>query len=84
MRKLIIVASLALALCGCAAPDSVRRQALSNCQSVGISEKEPQFASCMQAFRLQNEQDRLEQSYHDALTAERDDSRDHHPSIYVH
>jgi hypothetical protein len=84
MRKFIIVASAALALCGCTTPEGVQRQALSNCQSVGITEADPQFATCMHAFRLQSQQDRLEQSYHDALTAEREDPRDHHPSIYVH
>ena len=50
MRKLIIVASAALALCGCATPDSVRRQALNNCESVGITEEDPQFATCSQAY----------------------------------
>ena len=76
MRALIIVASATLALCGCATPEGVQRQSLSNCQAVGITEKDPQFATCMKAFRLQNQQDRLEQSYHDALTVMPDNPRD--------
>lgn len=84
MRKLIIVASAALALCGCATPDSVRRQALNNCESVGITEEDPQFATCMHAYRLQSQQDRLEQSYHDALTWAGERPRNRYQQTYVY
>ena len=73
MRNFIIVASVGLALCGCATDNTrVERLAVANCNSVGITEKDPQFATCSQSYRLQYIQGRLEHDYHDALNAIRD------------
>ncbi len=44
MRNIFIVVTAGLALCGCATPQSVQRQAIANCQAVGISESDPEFA----------------------------------------
>jgi len=50
MSKLVCVALAPLMLCACASSHAVdQRAALANCQAVGISEKDPQFATCMQA-----------------------------------
>jgi hypothetical protein len=70
MRKLILVASIGLALSGCAT-DSNRadRLAVANCHAVGITEKDPQFATCREAYSRDYVEGRLEHDYHDALTA---------------
>jgi hypothetical protein len=78
MRAPIIVVSAALALWGCATPEGVQRQALNNCQAVGITEKDPQFATCMRAFKLQYSEERLEHDYNDALIPVRQDRRSRH------
>ena len=67
MRGIFIAALAGLALCGCATDPSVYHQASLNCQAVGIGEKDPQFATCSQAYARQHLEDRLTQSYHDAL-----------------
>jgi hypothetical protein len=78
MRTLIIAASAALVLWGCATPEGVQRQALNNCQAVGITEKDPQFATCVRSFKLQSIQKRLERDYHEALIPVREDRRSRH------
>jgi len=50
MSKRLCVALACFAICGCASSHAVDQQAaLASCQAVGISEKDPQFATCMQA-----------------------------------
>jgi len=71
-----------LALCGCATPDSVQRQAAINCLAVGISEKDPQFETCTHAYRRSYMEDRLENSFHDALNAVPEDRRIQHQWVY--
>jgi hypothetical protein len=70
MRNLILVASVGLVVCGCAT-DSTRtdRLAVANCNAVGITEKDPQFATCREAYSRDYVEGRLEHDYHDALTA---------------
>ena len=82
MRTIIVLASLGLALSACAADPSVQRQAALNCQAVGISEKDPQFATCTKALSQQHIEDRLAQTYHDALTAVPTDRRLAHQDVY--
>jgi hypothetical protein len=78
MRNFIIAASVGLALCGCAADkDRVERIAVTNCNAVGITEKDPQFATCRQAYGRQYIEDRLSHDYHDARTAFRDPKLGH-------
>ena len=82
MRNIFIVAFSGLALCGCATDPSVYRQASLNCQAVGISESDPQFATCTHAYTRAHLEDRLENSYHDALNAAPEDSRIRHGWVY--
>lgn len=69
MRKSIIACVALLALSACATPESVRQQAIANCQAVGISESDPQFANCTYAYTRTHLENRLENSYRDALEA---------------
>jgi hypothetical protein len=66
MRK-IIAASAGLAPLGCAVDPGVYRQANLDCQAVGISEKDPQFSTCSEAYSRQHLEDRLETSYRGAM-----------------
>lgn len=75
MAKITLAALVLMGLGACATPEAVRVQAANNCQSVGISEKDPQFATCREAFSRQYLEDRLDRSYHDALNATADDRR---------
>ena len=64
MRKSIALLLASFALCGCASSNAVdERVALAGCQAVGISEKDPQFATCMQAQIQGRREDRLERAY---------------------
>jgi hypothetical protein len=78
MVKTMIAGFALLALCGCATPESVQRQASANCQAVGISQSDPQFATCTHAYTRAH----LEDSYHDALNAAPEDSRIRHGWVY--
>ena len=82
MRKFMMAGFAIFTVCGCAAPESVQRQAIANCQAVGISEKDPQFATCTHAYRRTYMEDRLETSFHDALNAVPEDRRIRHNEIY--
>ena len=82
MRRFMMAGFALLALCGCATPDSVQRQAANNCLAVGISEKDPQFATCTHAYRRSYMEDRLENSFHDALNAVPEDRRIRHNEVY--
>lgn len=78
MRNFIIAASLGLMVCGCAADNTrVERLAAANCQAVGITEKDPQFATCTKAYGRQYIEDRLTHDYHDARSAFRDPKLGH-------
>jgi hypothetical protein len=58
---------MALALCGCATSAAVDRQAaLASCQAVGINERDPQFATCLQAQIQGRREMHLEHAYEDA------------------
>jgi len=64
MRKSIAFAVTAFALCGCATSNAVDQQAaLAGCQAVGISERDPQFATCMQAQIQGRREDQIERAY---------------------
>jgi hypothetical protein len=64
MRKSIAFLLASSALCGCVSSNAVDQQvALASCQAVGISEKDPQFATCMQAQIQGRREDRIEQAY---------------------
>ena len=56
----------AAALTACAVDPSVRQQARLDCQSVGISQSDPYYAACEQAYTSQRLETRLERAYRDA------------------
>ena len=67
MARFLCVAMAWLALCGCAESYAVDQQvALANCQAVGINERDPQFATCMQAQIQRKRELQLEHAYDDA------------------
>ena len=77
MGKVIIVASVALALCGCATSDQTRQVALANCQAVGISEQDPQFETCMKSFSYQHIEAELNENYRETIRAVREPKLGH-------
>jgi len=67
MSKRLCVALASLALCGCASSHAVDQQAaLASCQAVGISERDPQFATCMQAQIQGRREGQIERAYQGA------------------
>ena len=82
MRKPIIAGFALLTLCGCATPESLQRQAIANCQAVGISESDPQFATCTYAYTRTHLENRLANSYRDALDAAMPNHQRHHDGIF--
>ena len=81
-RNSIIAGIALLALCGCATPQSVQRQAIANCQAVGISESDPQFVNCTYAYTRAHLENRLETSYRDALDASPPNRQRRHDGIF--
>ncbi len=60
MGRIIIVIVAAIGVCGCAADrELLRQEAINQCQAVGITEKDPQFATCLQAMTLTQREDEL-------------------------
>ena len=82
MHKPMIAGFALLALCGCATPESLQRQAIANCQAVGISASDPQFATCTYAYARTQLEKRLENSYRDALDAAPPNRQRHHDGIF--
>ena len=67
MVKILCVATACVALCGCAAGNAVDQQvATANCQAVGISQQDPQFATCMQAQIQGRREGQIERAYQGA------------------
>ena len=67
MSKFLCVALACLALYGCAAGNAVDQQlAAANCQAVGIGERDPQFATCMQAQIQGRREGQIERAYQGA------------------
>ncbi|HEX3486057.1 MAG TPA: hypothetical protein VHT51_13420 [Micropepsaceae bacterium] len=65
MRKILSLTA-GLIVWGCAVDPSVYREANLDCQAVGISESDPQFATCSKAYAEQHLEDQLEKSYRGA------------------
>ena len=65
MRNALLLAIAITGLCGCA-NESERLAAAVECQSVGITQRDPQYDTCMRAYTLQARQDTLETTYHRA------------------
>lgn len=82
MLQSMILGFALLALGGCATAESVQRQAIANCQAVGISEADPQFATCTYAYARTHLERRLENSYRDALDAAPPHRQRRHDGIF--
>jgi hypothetical protein len=64
MRKSIAFVLMVLAVAGCATSNGVDQQvAQANCQAVGISERDPQFSTCMQAQIQGRREGQIERAY---------------------
>jgi len=68
MRTLVALTLAAIAICGCA-NDAQRQAAILNCEQVGITQKDPQFETCIYSYGLQAKEDALSSSYDGALNA---------------
>ena len=77
MGRIIIVASAFLALCGCATSANTQHVALANCQAVGITQKDPQFDTCMKSFSYQHIEAALSENYHNSIRAVPDKKMGH-------
>jgi hypothetical protein len=83
MRDPIIIAALAgLGLCGCATDPSVMRQAALNCQAVGITQKDPQYAICTEAYARQHIDDVLSENYRTSIGLVPNDRRLWHQDVF--
>lgn len=65
MRQFLVLA-FAAGLCACATEGS-RQAAVRQCETVGITQNDPQFDLCTRSYTLQANQDNLEVSYQRAL-----------------
>ena len=72
-KWIIVVAGIGL--CGCAAPESVRQEAVANCLQVGITQNDPQFPICARSYALQQQDSVLNQNYKNKYDATLQDSR---------
>ncbi|HXJ02470.1 MAG TPA: hypothetical protein VNH44_14700 [Micropepsaceae bacterium] len=64
--RAFLLAAAGLALLACAVDPSVYAQANLDCQAVGITEKDPQFAVCSEAYSRRHLEDQIAKSYHGA------------------
>ncbi len=76
MKKILAIALVAAAVGGCAT-ESTRLAAVRTCESVGVTQSDPYFETCIQANRLQANQANLEVSYHRALNPTYEKARAH-------
>jgi hypothetical protein len=81
MRLVAALGLCALGLLGCATPEA-NEVAQNQCASVGITPRDPDFATCMQAYRQLRREDALESNYHNAINAVPDDRRFGHSWVY--
>ena len=81
MRMVAILGLIALALAGCASADDTLL-AQNQCASVGITPRDADFATCMQAYRQQRREDSLTDNYHNAINATPSDRRMGHDWVY--
>jgi hypothetical protein len=81
MRVLAILGLCALGPMGCASTEA-NQVAQTQCASVGITPRDPDFGTCMQAYRQLRRENALESAYHNALNAVPDDRRMGHNWVY--
>lgn len=66
MKQILAIALVAAAVGACAT-ESQRLAAVRTCESVGVTQSDPYFETCIRANRLQSNQASLEVTYHRAL-----------------
>ena len=74
MRQVLVIALAAAGLCACAS-DSMKEAAIRQCQTVGITQNDPEFDVCTRSYTLQANQNNLEASYHTALNPTYDNGK---------
>jgi len=83
LRKSAVLLLAGAALYGCAADPAWRQGAVNRCQAVGITEKDPQFATCTKALVQTEREDRIVKAYHDTSKVLYDPNKRHDElSIY--
>ena len=70
MRKIFVSACALMGLGACAAPQSVQQAAIQNCLQVGITQSDPQFATCTRSYALQQQDGALNRNYNLYTTQE--------------
>jgi len=83
MRRFVIVSLAALALSGCAG-QQYTEEASAQCQAVGITEKDPQYATCAKAMTLIKREDALRTAYKKMLPAVPYDRMTPHADINIY
>ena len=81
MRWLVIHGPCALGLMACASPEA-NQVAQNQCAAIGITPRDPDFATCMQAYRQLRREGALETNYRNAINAVPDDRRNGHSWVY--
>jgi hypothetical protein len=81
MRVFAALGLCTLALWGCASPET-NQQAQNQCAAVGITPRDPDFGTCMQAYRQLRREDALNQNFHNTINATPDDRRMGHAWVY--
>ena len=66
MKHVLAIALAAVAVGACVT-ENQRMAAIRSCESVGVTQSDPYFETCTQAYRLQANQDNLDTAYHRAL-----------------
>jgi len=79
--RLAVLGFCALGLFGCASPEA-NQVATEQCETVGITPGDPNFAVCMQAYRQSRREGALNQNYHNAINAVPDDRRRAHDWVF--
>ena len=81
MRVVAVLGLCVLGLIGCASPQA-NELAQNQCAAVGITPRDADFATCMQAYRQLRREDALESNYRNAINAVPDDRRNGHNWVY--
>jgi hypothetical protein len=64
---MLVIALVAAAAGGGCATESQRLAAIRSCESVGVTQSDPYFETCTQAYRLEANQANLDTAFHRAL-----------------
>jgi len=85
MRTFLVLMVAAIGMCACAGDEQAQRQAaVTRCEAVGITQKDPQFETCTYAYGLQAKQDALETAFEKQSNPFPDPRERRVPSWYQH